>query len=62
MMNMLFINATQGDQMDARNIVIALSLVFSAQLSMPAWAGDGNPFPQEGTFTTLVITTLNIEA
>ena len=37
--------------MDARNIVIA-SLVFSAQLSMPAWAGDGNPFPQEGTFTT----------
>jgi sugar lactone lactonase YvrE len=61
MMNTLFINDMKGDQMDARNIVIALSLVFSAQVSMPAWAGDGNPFPEGVTFTTLVKTPRNIE-
>lgn len=48
--------------MDARNIVIALSLLFSAPVSMPSWADDDDhPFPQGATFTTLVKTPLNIE-
>jgi len=47
--------------MNARNLVIALSLLFSAPVSLPAWADDDHPFPQAATFTTLVKTPRNIE-
>lgn len=47
--------------MSTRNTLIALSLLFGGALSIPATADDGNAFPQEATFTTLVKTTLNIE-
>jgi sugar lactone lactonase YvrE len=40
--------------MNTRNSVIALSLIFSAQLSAPAWA-------QGATFSTLILTPLAIE-
>lgn len=47
--------------MNTRIIRIAFSLLFLSALSTPAWSEDGNAFPQEATFTTLVKTTLNIE-
>jgi sugar lactone lactonase YvrE len=47
--------------MNTRITLIALSLLFSGALSIPAAADDGHHFPQEATFTTLVTTTLNIE-
>jgi sugar lactone lactonase YvrE len=47
--------------MNTRNIVIALSLLFSAQVPMPSSAGDGNPFPEGPTFQTVAVTPLNIE-
>lgn len=55
------VNDTKGDQMNARNTVIALSLLFSAPVSLPAWADDDHPFPQGATFKTLITTPLNIE-
>jgi sugar lactone lactonase YvrE len=47
--------------MNARNGFIALSLLFSAHLSLPSWAEDGHQFPQGATFSTLIATPLNIE-
>jgi len=47
--------------MNARNTLLALSLIFSNTIAVPAWADDEHHFPQAATFTTLVKTTLNIE-
>ena len=47
--------------MKTRISVIALCLLLSAQLSTPAWAEDGRAFPRTATFSTLIMTPLNIE-
>jgi len=47
--------------MNARNIVVALSVLLSAPVSLPSAAEDGDRFPQGATFTTLITTPLNIE-
>ncbi len=47
--------------MNARNIVVVLSVLLSAPVSLPSAAEDGDRFPQGATFTTLITTPLNIE-
>ena len=47
--------------MNARNIVVVLSVLLSAPVSLPSAAEDGDRFPQGATFTTLITTPRNIE-
>ncbi len=47
--------------MTARHNVIALSLLVSCAVSMPALADDGHQFPRGATFSTLITTPLPIE-
>jgi sugar lactone lactonase YvrE len=56
-----FINNAKGENMNTRNTLLALSLFFSSTIALPAWADDGHHVPHGATFTTLAITSLNIE-
>jgi sugar lactone lactonase YvrE len=56
----LFLRQLLGGAMNTSNSLIALSLLFSGALSIPA-AADDDGFPRPATFTTLVTTDLNIE-
>jgi sugar lactone lactonase YvrE len=47
--------------MNARNTLIAVSLLLSNTISMPARADDERHFPQAATFSTLITTPHNIE-
>ncbi|MGH8640077.1 MAG: hypothetical protein ACRET6_00120, partial [Burkholderiales bacterium] len=47
--------------MSTRNTLIAFSLLFSGLIAVPAWAEDGDAFPEGATFKTLVTTTDGIE-
>lgn len=47
--------------MKARITLIALSMLVSSMVALPAWADDEHHFSQEATFTTLVKTPRNIE-
>jgi sugar lactone lactonase YvrE len=47
--------------MNARNTLIAVSVLLSNPISMPAWADDGRHFPQAATFSTLITTQHNIK-
>lgn len=47
--------------MKTREFLIALSLLVSGMVALPAGADDEHHFPQEATFRTLVKTDLNIE-
>jgi sugar lactone lactonase YvrE len=47
--------------MSTKTTLIALSLLFTGTLSMPAAAGDGGAFPEDASFATLITTPLVVE-
>jgi sugar lactone lactonase YvrE len=51
---------SQRASASVRRLLIALSLIASGAISVPAWADDDHAFPQGATFSTLVTTPLTI--